>query len=368
MRKLRKIVRDILPYGLVKAVKDKSASLPNDIAFWNMYQDYLAKGVYVTFEQDSPFETIVSICGLNYTGSSAVVDLLREYDNLTTIGWDDPHVNIVKHDDLNFEVTFLTFEGGLLEFERFLQSRNIVHNAALLRRFMNMMYSSALFWQRPEIQPICFEFFRQVCTTIFDPFDKNESDKSIWFPATAILLKNMSVEKYRDLCRKFLNTIFTILQNAEHPQKMLVLDHLFELGEWNVELNYGYVPNSKSIVVIRDFRDLFAFGNISKWKSIPYRDAAKFVEYYKNQTKFFDTKGTEDYMVIWLEDMVQDYDGTKARIEKYLGIDSSWHTHSRTTFVPEVSAKYQGLWKVHPEWHEAYELIEKELPEFCYKR
>lgn len=355
-----------MPYGLVKAIKDKRYIQPdtNVVAFWKLYQDYFNRGEYVTFKQDSPFETVVSVCGLNYTGSSAVVDLLREYDNLTTIGWDDPHVNLVKHDDLNFEVTFLTTTGGLMEFEKFLNSHNIVHNAALLQRYMDMVYTSALFWQRPEIRPYCFEFLRQVCTTIFNPFSPEETDKSSWFPATAILLNNMSVEQYRDLCRRFLNSIFELLQDKKHPQKMLVLDHLFELGEWNAKQNLCYVPNAKSIVVIRDFRDLFAFGNISKWKSIPYRDADKFVIYYKYHKHLF---GNHDYLLIWLEDMVQDYQGTKKRIEDYLGIESKWHVHPRTTFVPEVSAKYQGLWKTHPELQAAYRLIEQELPEFCYK-
>jgi len=366
MKKIRKIIRDVLPYGIVKAIKDKRYIEPDTsvVAFWKMYQDYLNRGEYVTLKQNSPFETVVSVCGLNYTGSSAVVDLLREYDNLTTIGWDDPHVNLVKHDDFNFEVTFLITPGGLMEFERFLKSHNIGHNSALLKRYMDMAYCSPLFWQRPEIRPYCFEFFRHVCTTIFNPFAPDETDKSSWFPATATLLNNMSVAQYRNLCRRFLNSIFSVMQDERRPQNMLVLDHLFTLDDWNTEQNLCYVPNAKSIVVIRDFRDLFAFGNISKWKSIPYRDATKFVEYYKYHKRLFNNN---DYLVIWLEDMVQDYQGTKERIENYLGIESAWHARPRTTFVPEISAKYQGLWKIYPEWQDAYRLIEKELPEFCYK-
>lgn len=359
----------MLPYGVVQLHKaNQGAIIAGDESFWDLYQAYLQNGQYVMFKEESPFETIVSVEGLNYSGSSAVVDLLREYENVTTVGLDDASASIAKHTKLNYEFTMVVGAGGLFDIERHIGTYDAGYNFEVLMRFMEETSKSGLFWQLPEVQPYYFEFFRQICDTNFDPH-KDDPSLPQWFPSTAIMLKEMTVQEYRKLCNYFLNTLFAIIKEDYISNEYLVLDHLFSEHTWNVKRAYEYVPNLKSIIVIRDFRDIYAFGNIhKKYGSIPYRNVEGFIRFYKAATRFLNAKGTDDYIVVWLEDLVYNYDETKVSIEQYLGLESKWHVQPLTCLIPENSKKNLGLWKQHPEWNAAFDKIAKELPDFCYKK
>ena len=75
MKKIRSVIRDILPYKLVAERKRNK--------FWDNAASM--EETTVELSEECLFDNIVSVEGFGATGSSAVIDLVREYRD--TVAW-----------------------------------------------------------------------------------------------------------------------------------------------------------------------------------------------------------------------------------------------------------------------------------------
>ena len=71
-------------------------------------------------------------------------------------------------------------------------------------------------------------------------------------------------------------------------------------------------------------------------------------------------------MRISFEDMIYNYEETTQRIMDFVGIAVTHHIAPKTRFNPAISIKGTKLWKSHPEYSDAVEIIAKNLPESLY--
>lgn len=345
MRTAKKIIRDILPYGIVRIHQKKRTLKTNELDFWYNYKKYINAGEYVDFIKTNPFSTVVSVQGFGYSGSGAVIDLLREYDTLQVLGYVD--IEGTKTDVSNKfeEINILRVAGGLFEIEKYLGSDNIYQNDALLHRLINLFEKSSLYQALPMSQKYFYEFIRRISRTFVNSSFGQTYNRHINYKGIndVLILEDMSIKSFRNLCKEFLYSIFSLI-HTDPNMSVLVLDQFVNDREFNMERYLEYVPNLKMITVYRDPRDIYAYAKKEVGGWIPHTSVEEFIQWYNVITKKFNMK-TDKYHVVQFERLINDYDNVVSSVEQYIGLNSSLHKRMGTCLDVSCSRKNICLWK-----------------------
>ena len=360
-RKLRNIIRWLTPYGIVSSYVDKNYH--KRFNFIESFKQYVATDKRCVFTQENPYETIVSVQGFGYSGSGAVVDLLREYESIHVIGYVDNEGSATSRDIKCDEVDVLRLAGGLFEIEKYLGSNNIYQNDALLHRVVAQFENSDLYKNNLELRPYYFEFVRQICEILTDspagqdynPYLNHHGNNDILF------LKDLSIEAYRDLSRRFLNSIFSAIHQSTGSKPILVLDQITNDWEFDMERYKAFIPNLKIIMVYRDPRDVYAFAKLANIGWIPHKSVDVFIRWYIILLKHFDIAERDRYHVVQFESLVCDYNRVVPAIEQYIGVSPSSHTKKATCLDVSRSKANLSIWRRYPMWKDECEKIQKQL-------
>ena len=328
---------------------------------------------------------VIGVCGYGFTGSGAVVDLLKEYN--------EPQV----FDNAEIQEAFKV--DGLQDLEYHLvkqYSRHISGDAAI-KRFLE----ARGFYKTPVVKKtvapgdyykISSEFVDKLIQAEWygvDNYDYNTKRplynfivlvlKKTWFPLyekvsgrsynhwpARKMYLSIRPDKFYEESINYTNSLMRAM--GADLSKDIVLDQLFEANApWN---SFPFFSNPKAIVVDRDPRDVFILARHGKRASaetrfMPREDVKAFVKYYK---RLRIEKGISHDHVIYIqfEDLIYDYDFTVNRIEEFLGYSA--HARPKKYFNPEVSMYNTQLFK-NPQYakdKKDIEYIEKYLPEYLY--
>lgn len=357
----RKILKNILPYSVVIKIKDARHTFIND------YCKYVASGnKFLLNETKSKFENIVSVQGFGYSGSGAVLDLLREYSNCRVLGYVDKEGSKASSKESMAEIDFVRLSGGLFEIENNINSNNIFINDALLNRFVKLIENSVLYRHNELHRDVFLSFFSELIDFSIPNLKKKYYNGHLGSEegrASIFFLKNCTVDDYRTKCRLFLTSIFNLMY--ETGNKYLVVDQLFSDLEFDTQKNLQYMPNLKTIVVIRDIRDIYVFAKTNNVEWIPHYNVDIFIKWISKCYKNFDVN-SKKYLVIRFEDLIRDYANTVSKLETYLSIDNLYHTKQNLFFDPKYSAKNVGIWMKYTEYSQDLDCITKTLPQYCY--
>ena len=361
-RKIAHGFRWFMPYGIVRWYERRKESQTE--SFWTDYLTYLHAGEFCEFAKESPVKYVVSPIGLGYSGSGAVVDLLREYKTTVVIAGVDKVGSLATQKEHSLEVDFLRVAGGLFEFEKYLDSHNFLEKDALLHRFMLLIQYSELYIKVPETRKYFYEFFRHIC--VYFGENKYQVNWHLNYDGIKQILymKQMSVEEYRSLCRHLLYSIFSCFKVKKND--WLILDALVGDQSYNYSKYVDYIPNIKPILVYRDPRDVYAFAVEQDIDFIPTSTVDNFIRWYQLQYSHLDVSKVPGFYVTSFEKLIREYDATVAEIEKFLHLDSTSHVLVKQKFDPAVSAKGVGIWKNHPELSNDMKKIESTLTNFIY--
>lgn len=351
MLKFKDIIRNIMPYGLIEYRRKKMSS-PLDI--------YAGIKTSLLKEEKTKYEYIVSVQGFGYSGSGAVLDLLREYDGLDVIGYVDFEGSKTPRNQGGIEIDFIRLAGGLFEMEKYLSSTNIFHNDALIHRFIKLLNSGGLL-RNGKIKNIVISFLSEIIEFSIGPLSyrcyngylgKEESKSAIFF------LRNMSVAQFRSISNRFLTHFFNVF--AVNNSRGLVVDQLFSDLEFDIERNRQYLPNLKSIIVVRDPRDVYVFAKENNIEWIPTSSVELFIAWQK---KIYSKLPLTDSscLVIQFEDVVENYDTTISQIENYLRLSKEQHVRKLCNFDPAISIKNVGVWKHFPQYSNDVDIIKQAL-------
>lgn len=163
--------------------------------------------------------------------------------------------------------------------------------------------------------------------------------------------------------RKFMEILCAELE--EDGVDYILLDQLVHPN--NVSRYLRYVDDLKVVIVDRDPRDIYIEEMRYKEHILPtvphifcevYRDSRKNTHNYENP---------EVVLKINFEDMIYHYEESIKKVCCFVGVDLSQHKYPKRHFNPEVSIKNTRLWEQYPEYCEAVDIIEKELPDFLYQ-
>lgn len=368
-KKIKHIVRWFTPYGVVRWYRQRqhvSIEMPKE-TFMNSYRKYLNSGQRVEFAEQSPFKTVVSVQGFGYSGSGAVVDLLREYDSTIVVGNVDSEGSVTAENIRCAEVDILRLAGGLFEVEKYIGSNNIFQNDALLHRIVAQIENSELYLEYEETRPYFYEYLRNICIVLtnypqvqfYNTYLDYKGNNDIFY------LLELTLHKYRTICRRFLNALFSIIKGNSNAS-ILVLDQFVGDVEFDTRKYVDYIPNLKMITVYRDPRDVYTFANTDDIGWLPHNSVDDFVEWYSILTKHYNLKEAKDYMVVQFEQLIVNYEEVVSNIEDYVGLKDSLHTRKFKNLDPSVSYKNLFIWKQSTIDRDAFEKINKVLMSYCY--
>ena len=352
--------------------------LPVSVARWYLKKRSFATGFKATGyddsctikPQDSKYKNIISIQGFNYSGSGAVLDMLREYPVISVLGYLDTEVHkgdkATKGMKLS-EIDIIRLSGGLFEIEKYLDSDNHFFNDALLNRTVKCFESSSLYRYSEEIRDLLYRFFANITSLRIENLDQpyyngylvglNEIP-DIYF------LKKMSKDEYYELCKNLLTSIFNAFY--QNGKEYLAADQLLSDHEYNYTRNKSYIPNLKTILVPRDPRDTYAWAVKKNLPQMEHNTVERFITWFKNM--YVNVNPTEEKVgcqIVRYENLVLDYDNQEKKINTYLELESADHQLRQQIFNPAFSKRFVGIYKNMKGYERDFDIIREELSLYC---
>jgi hypothetical protein len=327
---------------------------------------------------------IITTTGYFGTGSSAITDLLSEFEGILSTG--------------HFEQRFLHDPWGISDLEYHLVENFNRHNSGYaLKRFEKFMDSLSGKYLRKGYYQIYGENFKKLCSEYISSLkyreyrgywhqDVIDKGRVRWFisrllskvyislvrnserglnelPRETTYLTSETEESFLIKTKKFTSSLFGTIAN---DNEIVVIDQLTPPN--NIDRYLRYIDNCKVFLVDRDPRDLYVL-NKYVWKSkvVPTVSVEIFCDWFLNvrqdQTNVLN-KGYENIIFIQFEDLVYDYQNTISKITSFLGIEYKNHSKYRF-FDPKISINNTNLFTEYaPKIDITY--IENRLKEYIY--
>ncbi|MCF0241805.1 MAG: hypothetical protein HUK25_04160, partial [Treponema sp.] len=321
----------------------------------------------------------ITVCSYYGTGSSAITDLISEFDNVKSL--------------TNFEFRFAHDPDGLSELEYNLVENFNRHNSGhALKRYKKFVdyYSSHLFTKRYEAffkgkwKELSYKYINELTDFSFpgiwdfDFYDKGEW-WSFWHKLPFRIIHKLHIgdvdseaglcskettycshpteEKFLECTKKYTDALL----DYSNPEKkeILMMDQI--LPSSNIERHMRYFSDVKAFVVDRDPRDLYLLAKY-RWNSkIVPLDIDLFCKWflYARSTRKEENWNPEKICFIQFEDLIYKYDETVSKIMDFAGLKNENHVNPKKYFNPDVSIKNTRLWEQNPEWKNEADYIAK---------
>ena len=334
-------------------------------------------------------EKVLTTTGFYGTGSSAITDLIREYENVSC------------QDD--YEVRFLYDPDCISDLEYNIIDNPNRHNTGhAVKRFKKQMKMLDHVW--------CFNRYNKYFDGIFMPavekFCKSiviNEYKSAWhydvyergnlFYILSRIYSNINVKLHKLIGlplngrglvsknevsyltildrKKFLDAVCELTSTVIHSKnkfnkEFVLLDQLVPPS--NIKRYSRYVENLKVIVVDRDPRDIYLLEK-ELWKGTiaPTNNVEIFCDWYKwTRELYYSDDRCMNCLNLKFEDLIYKYEETLNKIERFFGLKPENHKKKKEFFNPNISIKNTQLWKIYHGYEKDIEYIEKKLASYCY--
>ena len=339
----------------------------------------------------------VAVTGYFGTGSSAVVDLLKEYENVRVVPFENQSYehNVLYHHGGLYDVCTLLSRGNTLytsdkvistfitEMKR-LNDYNYVwfgsYQKMFGNKFMDLVYEfvESIAEKREDkttnhIVKTRFSLLKATAQVALHIAQKrrfsNYGVKYIYDKEDAYCALPSEKELY-DAAKKFTSGYFSLFDNGTENE-VKIFDHIIWPGQIE-DFEKCFDDNFKMIIVDRDPRDLYILDQ-HIWSNNAFRkssvhfptDMIAFSEEWKN-TLVEDFKNPNAKRVHF-EDLVYDYENAVNSIETFLGLKKEQHIHKKEHFNPKDSIENTQVFRVHKEWEKEVKTIANLVPNLLYK-
>lgn len=357
--------------------------------------------------QEKPFKDInskyskkVSVQGFCSSGSTVVIDLMREFNNTTSVSAIELDTCSKQDiDGIPMEVNFyrklkLYKMVDLLDMDSFSVDKAIKEIIFYAKDVLNdlvrhhLVFCNVVF----EFNKMLFnivdlenvklkDFLKLPPVTSKEVFDENLERHNDNLYTFYRLKKSLDKEKIIYFVRQFVDTVLYSINSKE----LLLLDQFLATSYFNnidrvdnfidcgydLDLHSKFVGDIKQIVVYRDPRDqfmdnwqysFFLYSSLKEYGAYPQiynpLHLKKRLDLYKQYHP--------DRIFISFESLVNDYENSVDKICNFLGIDKSHHINKFRHFRPEVSRKNIGIYKYFYD-QSIMEEIYKNFKEYCYE-
>lgn len=320
------------------------------------------------------------------SGSSAITDLLSEYDSIFSF--------------TDEEFRFLQDPDGIATLEWNLVHHFDRHNSGhALKRYKRLvdLYCGNIFGKKYEAffhgnwRKYSYQYINDLTDFTYkgwwnwDIYDRGD----FYFFRKRILNKILHETIWRNQPERTLNTMKNEITYCSHPteEKFLsitknYIEQLFSsvcngtktvmvdqiVSPTNLQFFIRYFDDIKVFVVDRDPRDIYVLEKYV-WKDgiIPteVETFCKWFEYTREHRKV-DNLNTDCVHYIQFEDLIYHYNETNALIEKWLGLEKKKHTKKGLYFDPAKSIHNTQTWKRYHCNMDDINYIENKLNDYLY--
>jgi hypothetical protein len=344
---------------------------------------------------------IVNVTGVGNAGKGAVVDLLREFNSIwaprsdfefdffRVYGGMFDFLNTIENDNSSCRTDIaikrikkltkqmgsdpkrFSISGNLLStgqrYDRLFDGKFIEITEEFLESLIWNRYDA--YWPYERIDRGGLHNFQQ---KVFEKLGLNQ-----FLDSKIHLIDNTDIN---DKFNKYISDLFSILLNEK--QSIVVMNNFVE--PYNINSMLRWFPESKSIAVIRDPRDIFISGlsgkqikksvrhllpkeNDGKEKSfLATNNIELFIERYKRNMDALHKTEYSEQLIIRFEDLIFKYEQTKELIINFIEVKKNKGPSTSRFFFPEKSKQNSQLWKNYDDPEGNIELIEKELGNYLY--
>ena len=328
-------------------------------------------------------QKIITCAGYHGSGSSAITDLLKEFNNCESMGSyefrfiqdpfgiSDLEYQIVENfhrlnsgyylKKFKKKVDNLSGKFMIKRYEKFFNDNFKKYSYEYINNLTKVTWNGQ--WSQEIEENQLYFYLHRLLVKILRVFTNNKEREINLrsFNKNKMLLPKVTKEEFYCYTKLYLDKLFreANLNNKE----FIVLDQL--VPSTNIERYQNYFYNLKTIIVDRDPRDIYILEK-EKWKDnvIPAENIFDYVKWFKLTRENTDYKN-ENILKVKFEDLIYNYENTVNDILKFLNINEKEHKLKKKYFNPEVSKHNTQLWKKFSKYEKEIEIIEKELKTFC---
>ena len=359
---IKQVLKNILPYGIINSIIERRQR-----KYIDEYSKFKQSSERIQFAETPNYKNVISIQGFGYSGSGAVVDLLREYESCNVFGYVDSEGSLSAQQIAAGEMDFMRHSGGIFDIEKHIGDNNVFQNDFILHNFLKLIYTTGICQTSDNIKKIFYSLLDKISTfQMWNMPARSYNGHLLPSGKSEILfLKGLTLEDFYGIVRGFLISVLNEL-NSDSNKQDIVLDQFFNDCNFDYSHYSKYIDNLKFIIVYRDPRDVYTFARIKNIPWIAHDTVGDFISWNKIMYSKFSVNSKE-YMAIRFEELVLNYSTVVPKIEEYIGLSSCRHKNKYKHFDPQISKKNVSIWKEHiAEYGNDYNKIEQELGIYCY--
>lgn len=329
---------------------------------------------------------IIGTCGFCSTGSSAVSDYLKEFDdNQVLDGFEfafvylpdgiedlDYHLNRNINRDDNCGIAVPRFRRAMKKYEHLLANRTGIPEEEVKRKTEDFLDGLIqLKWKsKRRTDPLLYPTWkyknigvRLLSQRIIPILNKFFHKQVLCYPFRMVDVCVRPV----DFIEKSKELVFWYLEQLGADfSKNIVLDQPF-IGN-DPAKSFPYYGDAVAFVVDRDPRDNYIFSREylnKKGRFMPTDTVEEFVRYYKLLRDRQPYQQPNNRICrLNFEEMVYDYDNATAKIRSFLNLPDN--PRPRSIFDPSLSINNTQLILKFPQYQKDIEYIERMLPEYLF--
>ena len=324
---------------------------------------------------------IITCISFHGTGSGAVDDFLKEFDNCPSA-------------PTNIECRFLQDPDGVSDLEyNLVENPHRLNSGYALRRYMKFARETAygyrkifgskwLRYSQEYVDSLVTETYKgywhgdlQLLSgpQKFIYYSRRAKDKLMpgplkkpfrynYFPNQDYYHVHITRDEFIEKTQIYVDKLCRLLNPKNQP--FIVLDQFVATS--NIMRYISYAKDIRVIVVDRDPRDLFVQQRRYGDHVLP-AEAEPFARVFRDHRAMIgEIPADAPVLRLQFEDLIFNYDEEMKKIVEFVGEDWSHHVSPKKYFNPAVSAANLQMWKKFPEYEADCEIIAKMLPEFLY--
>lgn len=322
---------------------------------------------------------IIGITGYGYSGASALIDLLKEFEGIQNVPFE---FQIIQEPD-----GLLDLMNGLVKSKRRLYTNTVVNRfyncingygclnlshylngklGEISKRYINSLVE--LKWEgrsnydpediRSTLDKRRYKYITRLVGTILRTINPHIA----WPPSKERFFAFLDEETFIQKTQQYVKELLT--EAGIDTSGTIILDQIFSTSD-PLSGSEFFTDDVLSIIVDRDPRDVYIMTNIlypERCRFMPnLGDVGKFINYYK----LLHHNRIDDSRVLYLrfEDLIYRYDKTVSYIE---GILNKKQIFPKSYFKPELSINNTQMFKDYPKYKEDISKIESELSGYIY--
>lgn len=325
----------------------------------------------------------IGVCGYGYSGSGAVLDFLREWNELSCVlvktEFDIaylPHgLQDLEYQLMERKTRFLSSNAALKDFKRLIcgldrprgEYRKLTGKAFRERSFKLIEELSQLTWHGKTIIDSYREgvLYRRLNGRICDLIKIYEhlTGKKWKFFKSDILYLSVAPDNFYTIVTQYLRDILEML--GYDIGGSVLLNQPFDV--YDPKRSMKYFDNPKAIIVDRDPRDIYVLAKYyvkSAGSFIPTDSVEDYIRYHR-LVRNKNLEADENIICMRYEDMIYNYDRTAGMLTDFLGLAKA-RQNTGAHYNPDISINNTQLYRLHPECADDILRIEESLPEYIY--